>query len=125
MSKITLLDIKAALKDSRFRLILPKEYENEINEYLKNPSCPCHIPLYKKILKNCKEQLEKYYPGREISDYQEEITRLAENHWQVINCNISDLQSNLKNLGPGRKQISMARYEDQVTVIVNNLDIVF
>ena len=125
MNKITILDVKSALKDSRFRLTLPDEYEKEINEYLKNPSCPCHAPLYKKIIKDCKEQLQKYYPNREISDIQEEVKKIAENQWQVINCSVGDLEFNLKKLGPGRKQISMARYEDQITVIVNHLDIIF
>jgi hypothetical protein len=125
MSKITILDVKSALKDSRFRLTLPKEYEKDIDEYLKNPNCPCHVPLYKKIIKECKEQLERYYPGREISSIQEEVSRIAENQWQVINCHIDELEPNLRKLGPGRKQISMARYEDQITIVVNHLDIVF
>ena len=31
----------------------------------------------------------------------------------------------LKKLKPGRKQISMSRYEDQVTVIINELDVIY
>lgn len=125
MSKISLIEVKAALKDSRFRLSLPKSLDNEVNEFLNNPGCPCHIPLYKKILKECKEQLQKYYPDRELSDHDEEVKKLSENRWTVINCNINDLESKLRKLGPGRKQIDMSRYEDNVTVIINELDIVF
>jgi hypothetical protein len=104
---------------------LPKEFEKEINEFLNNPGCPCHVPFYKKILKNCVEQLEKYYPSSEIPDPDEEIKQLAENNWTVINCHIDELEKKLRKLKPGRKQMDLARYEDQVTVIINELDIIY
>lgn len=123
--KINLLEVKTALKDSRFRLSLPKSFEKEVNEFLNNPGCACHVPLYRKILKECKEQLCKYYPEAEIQDPDKELQKLAENQWIVINCNINELENKLRKLGPGRKQLDIARYEDQVTVIVNELDIIF
>jgi hypothetical protein len=46
------------------------------------------------------------------------------NNFSVINCSIGELEEKLQSLKGGRKQISMARFEDQVTVIVNDLDIV-
>ena len=125
MKKISLLEVKSALKDSRFRATLPKDLEKEANEFLNNPGCPCHVPLYRKILKNCKEQLEKYYPNSELSDPAEEIQKLSENQWTVISCHIDDLEKRLRKMSPGRKQLDMARYEDQVTVIVNELDMIF
>jgi DNA-binding transcriptional MerR regulator len=81
--------------------------------------------LYRKILKNCKEQLEKYYPNSEAPNPDEELQKLSENKWTVINCHIDELEKQLRKLGPGRKQLDMARYLDQVTVIVNELDMVF
>ena len=123
--KVTLIEVKSALKDSRFRLSLPKSLENEVNEFLNNPGCPCHVPLYRKILKDCKEQLLKYYPNSELTDPAEEIKKLADNQWTVINCGINDLEKELRKLGPGRKQLDIARYEDQITVVINELDIVF
>ena len=123
--KISLIDVKKALKDSRFRLTLPKEMEKEIDEFLNNPGCACHIPLYKKITKNCKEQLRKYYPNLEVPEEDEEIRKLAENNWTVINCHIDELEKKLGKLGPGRKQLDVARFEDQVTVVVNELDIIW
>jgi hypothetical protein len=125
MKKITLMDVKAALKDSRFRLSLPKEMEKEVNDFLNNPGCPCNVPLYRKVFKECKEQLEKYYPNSEAPDESEEIQKLAENQWTVISCHIDELEKKLRKLGPGRKQLDMARYEDQVTVIINELDLIF
>lgn len=123
--KISLIEVKAALKDSRFRLSLPKSLEKEVNEFLNNPGCPCHVPLYRKVLKDCKEQLQKYYPNSEITDLTEEIKKIADNQWTVINCNINDLEKELRKLGPGRKQMDIARFEDQVTVVINELDIIF
>lgn len=125
MEKISVRDIKNALKDLRFRLTLPKEISADIDEFLKNPGCACHAPLYRKILKDCKEQLSRYYPDKQASDQEEEIARLAENRWAVINCHVDELESILSKLGPGRKQLDVARWQDQVTVVVNELDFVF
>lgn len=124
-NRITLADIKKALKDSRFRLTLPKEMEKEVDGFLDNPGCACHVPLYKKIAKECRDQLQKYYPSLEVPEEEDEIKRLSENHWSVINCHIDELQSKLSKLGPGRKQLDVARWEDQVTVVINELDFVF
>ena len=123
--KISLIDVKKALKDSRFRLTLPKEMDKDVEEFLNNPGCACHVPLYKKVIKDCKEQLEKYYPNLEIPNQEEELKKLSENHWSVINCHIDELEKKLSKLGPGRKQLDVARWEDQVTVVVNDLDIIF
>lgn len=125
MARISLLDIKKALKDSRFRLSLPKEFEKDVDSFLDKPGCGCHVPLYKKILKECKEQLKNYYPNLEIVDNSEELQKLADNNFTVINCHINDLESRLNALPPGRKQMDVARYEDQVTVVVNDLDVIF
>jgi hypothetical protein len=123
--KISLMDVKKALKDSRFRLTLPKEMEKEVDEFLNNPGCACHIPLYRKVVKDCKDQLRKYYPNLEVPDHEEEVKKLAENNWSVISCHIDELEKRLSKLGPGRKQLDVARWEDQVTVVINDLDIIF
>jgi hypothetical protein len=124
-TKIGLAEIKKALKDSRFRLTLPKEMEKDVEGFLNNPGCACHVPLYKRVAKECKEQLQKYYPNMEVPNEEEELKKLSENHWLVINCHIDELERKLSKLGPGRKQIDVARYGDQVTVVVNELDILF
>lgn len=123
--KITIQDVKTALKDSRFRLTLPKSMESEVNEFLNNPGCPCNLPLYKKIIRECKEQLSLYFPDSIVPNPDDEVRSIAENHWSVINCRIDELEERLARLGPGRKQIDVARWEDQVTVVVNELDVVF
>lgn len=124
-SRISLQDVKKALKDSRFRLTLPKDMAPAVDEFLNNPGCACHTPLYRRVVKECKEQLALYYPGMEVPDHDEDIRRLAENRWTVINCRVDELESRLARLPPGRKQLDVARWEDQVTVVVNELDFVF
>lgn len=123
--KISLTDVKRALKDSRFRSTLPKEMEKDLDEFLNNPGCACHVPLYRRIVKECKEQLQRYYPDLEVPNQEDELNKLAENNWSVINCHIDELETRLSKLGPGRKQLDVARWEDQVTVVVNDLDILF
>jgi len=122
---ITIKDIKEALRDSRFRNSLPKEMGTDVSKFLDNPGCACNIPFYKKIFYNCKEQLIKYFPNKKVTNELEEIKNLAENNWTVINCNIDELEAKLAKLGPGRKQLDVARFNDQVTVVINDLDLIF
>lgn len=125
MKPITLLDVKQALKDSRFRDTLPKHLTEDIQKYISNPGCACNTPLYRKVLKDCQEEIKAYFPNRTVSNIEEEIKKLAENNWSVINCHIDELEEKLRKLSKGRKQLAMTRYEDQVTVIVNELDVLF
>ena len=118
--KIGLIDVKSALRDGRFRKMLPSDYEKDINEFLSNPNCPCNLNLYKNILKDCIEQLSAYFPGRDIEKV--DTNNLINNSWSVINCTILELESKLKKLPPGRKQLAVTRFEDLVTVVVNELD---
>lgn len=124
--KIGLLEIKQALKDPRFINSLPKDMSEDVRKYLAQPGCgPCNIDFYRKILKFCTTQLREYFPNREIGTNEEEDKKLKENNWSVINCNIKELESELRKLPPGRKQIAMSRYQDQVTVIVNEVDVLY
>ena len=117
-NKITLLDIKHAMRDSKFRDNLPPEFNEDMQKYLKNPNCqPCNTNLYAKILKECKKQIQEYYPGKEISSLDEELEQA--NHWMVFSCGINELEQKLKKLSPLPKQIVMARWQDQITVVVN------
>jgi hypothetical protein len=122
---ITLMDVKQALRDKRFRDSLPENFKEDINKFLNNPGCACNMPIYKKVMNEAKQQIQQYYPGRPVSQLDEEIKKLADNNWTVINCKIDELEAKLRKLAPGRKQIAMSRYEDMVTVIVNELDIIY
>lgn len=119
------MEVKQALRDRRFRDILPNEFQEEVQKYLQNPGCACNVPLYKRIMVDAKKQLQEYYPNRTIANLDEEVQKLAENHWKVISCSKDQLEDELRKLPPGRKQLAIARWEDQVTVVVNELDLVF
>jgi hypothetical protein len=127
MKTIGLQDVKTALKDHRFRESLPDSLKNDLAQYLQNPSCPCNMPFYKKLLREGKNVLLDYFKGSVIEELKEdeEAVKLATNYWQVINCHVSELEGKLKSLPIGRKQIAITRYEDQVTVVVNELDLAF
>ncbi len=123
-NQIKLNDIKQALKDSRFRETLPESMTDEVQKFLSNPGCACNVPLYRKILQICPQQVKDYFPGKLYESPQEEAIKLSKNHWSVISCGINELEDRLRKLPPGRKQLAMARYDDQITVIVNELDII-
>ena len=122
---ISLLDVKKALRDSEFRKTLPESLLDDVQKFLNNPGCVCNVPIYRKIMKFGGEQLKKYFSDKILVTPEEEEAKLAKNNWSVINCSIGELESNLKKLNKGRKQIAISRYEDQVTVIINELDILF
>lgn len=125
MKKLKLIEIKnSILHDARFRALFP-EMEQEFQEVIKNPSCGCNMPVYRKVLE-FKDRLVKYFPNREIVTPKEEVEALGPNQWSVINCKANELESVLNNLHKfGRKQIAVARWEDQITVVVNDLGVVF
>lgn len=119
------MEVREALRDGRFRDAIPLELRDEVAKYLHCPSCATNIHLYRKILKSCGEQLQEYFPGREVINEAEEIENLATNNFLVINCHINELEGKLRSLSKGRKQIAITRYEDQITAIINELDVIF
>lgn len=124
-NRISLIEIKQACLDARFREKLPASFQEDITKFLNNPSCPCNHPFYKKVASEFPELLKEYYPNKEVVNLEQEIKEISKNDWQVINCHVSELQQQLRKLSPGRKQLDIARWQDQVTVVINNLDVVF
>jgi hypothetical protein len=122
---ISLADVKQALRDERFRKSLPESFTEDIKKFLNNPGCGCNIQLYKKILKEAKSNLQEYFPEKVAEDIETTFKKLSQNNFMVINCEANELEGKLQSLGPGRKQIAIARFEDKVTVIINELDVVY
>lgn len=122
--KITIHDVKQALLDERFRATLPPDLTDEVQGFLKNPNCGCNHPLYMNVMRKAAKQIASYFPAKEADEVavEKEAEKLSKNEWQVINCTIHELTQRLRDLGPGRKQLEVARWEDQVTVVVNHLD---
>ena len=123
--KVTIHDIKQALLDERFRGSLPKDLDEDVQKFLKNPGCACNHPIYLKVMRKAPKEIAAYFPTREEPDPDEmekEIEKLMKNDWQVINCHVNELVHELRKLGPGRKQVEATRHGDQITVIVNHLE---
>jgi len=119
--QVSLLDVKTALKDDRFRESLPASFKDDVAKFLDNPGCVCNVKLYRRLMREAGKQLYEYFPDKEIVDEVEEVQKLAENKWHVINCHIDELDIKLHKFDKGRKQIAVARYTDQVTVVINEL----
>ena len=118
--RIKLLDVKQALLDDRFRSTLPEELTLDVTKFLQNPGCACNHPIYRKVMQKASKQLAEYFPTKDTSEAEQEET-VTKNEWSVINCSIQELAGKLRKLPPGRKQLDIARYEDQVTVVINDL----
>jgi hypothetical protein len=123
--EISLLDIKTALKDKNFRDKLPKHLQEDVQKFLQNPNCTCNFKIYQKIYREAQKEITEFFPSKAYKNLDQTIEELAKNNFSVINCSIGELESRLKSLPPGRKQIAIARYEDQVTIIVNELEIIY
>jgi hypothetical protein len=124
MKKISLLDVKQALQDERFVASLPESLQKDAEKYVKDPGCACNNVFIVNILKNATKELREYYPAAEaVVNPDEELEKLAKNNWKVFSCHVDELEGKLQSLPSGRKQLDVARWEDQVTVIINELDI--
>lgn len=124
--KISLLDVKQALQDERFIATLPESLQEGADKYVKDPGCACNHDFIVRVLKDASQQLKDYYPAAsEVVNPDEELEKLSKNNWKVFSCHIDELEKKLQKLPHGRKQIDMARWEDQVTVIINELDIIW
>jgi hypothetical protein len=125
MKPIGMMEVKQAFHDERFRDLFP-EIRHMIDDYLKKPHCgACAMPVIREIINKWPDRVQKYFPGRVIVRPEDEAKKLAENNWLVINCHIDELEDRLRKLPPGRKQLAICRYEEYVTVVINELAVIF
>lgn len=127
--QITVLDVKNALSDDNFRKSLPASLQDDVNKYMQNPNCSCNLKIYQKLMSEARPQLQSFYPSKNIVDIAPPAVAATENkrpvnvnRFSVINCSIGELEGRMQSLPPGRKQITLSRYEDQVTVLINELE---
>jgi len=124
-TRLSRLEIKhAILTDGRFRKLFP-ELNEDILKVLNDPSCGCNVPVYDKFFKY-KNRLAKYFSKRDIKSPEEEVQEMNQNNWNVINCKADELEEVLNKLHKvGRPQLAVARYEDKITVIINEPGVIF
>lgn len=117
---ITQGHVRKALLDPRFRNRLPSELSGEVAEYLDNPGCPCHGELLAEVARKHSDLLKAYYPSLgDVEPPPQKLSRAGQ--WIVINCPASKLESELRRLPVEPIQLDVARWEDQVTVVVRFL----
>jgi hypothetical protein len=121
-NQVTVLDVKNALADQGFRSSLPPSFAEDLQKYDSNPNCSCNLKIYQKVMNEAKEQVKAYYPNKNLEDPKEQLRKGTQNKFSVVNCSIGELEARMQSLPPGRKQITLARWEDQVTVLVNELE---
>lgn len=124
-NQVSVSDIKEALKNEEFRRALPVHLHDDVQKFLSNPNCSCNMKIYQRILQEAETNVKAYFPNKSIVSTQQVMETVMHNNWTVINCNINNLEEELKKLKTGRKQITMGRFEDQVTVIINELEMVY
>jgi hypothetical protein len=120
--EITLDVIKKALKDLNFRQLYP-ELNKEMYEWIANPDCKCNVPLYNAILSDIKRLKSYFGDNIVVVEPLLPIEQDQINKWQVINCKVDELENVLKNISSlnyGPKQIACCRYQDDITVIIND-----
>jgi hypothetical protein len=65
-----------------------------------------------------------YLPTKAVKD-QVTDSREAKMNWRVVNTNKDDLIHELRKLPPGRKILTLTRWQDKITLIVNDLTVLF
>jgi hypothetical protein len=123
--KVTVHNIKQALLDERFRESLPIDLSEDVQNFLKNPGCACNHPIYMRVMQKAGRQVAAYYPAMDTpapDEFEKQVEKILANSWEVINCHADELVHKLRELGPGRKQLDIARWQDQITVVVNHLE---
>src|SRR5581483_11074571 len=112
MNKLTVMDIKQAIWDERFRALFP-EFEKQFEAFFKKPGCGCNMNFIRNVMKH-KDRLKQYFPTKDIELAEEKD---AENDYIVINCQVDELADRLKKYTAGKRMVAVARFRDKVTVV--------
>jgi len=119
---ITTEDLKRASKKGDFRNLFP-ELRAQFDGYIQKPGCGhCASQLISGLME-FQDRLLQYF-GEVTFDVMtpESFDPVGAMNFSVINCSIHQLEDKLNALPTGAYQITVARYEEQVTAIINRLD---
>jgi hypothetical protein len=118
---VTLMDIKLALRDHRFRELFP-ELKSELDRAIAQPHCgSCSTPVAREILRRYGSRLADYFPGRPILS-ENGVSGDTDYHWKVYNGACAELEDWLRKLPPGSaKQVAIARDGTDCTCVVGEV----
>lgn len=113
----------------QFRDLFPDMAE-KFSEYFKNPSCPCNYGLVQHVVSDG-TALERWFKRPVMLD--DNLRAMSEKlmmrhgpggqrEFWVLNTTTDKLQSELDSLPPGPKTFAIARWQDQVTVVIQDLE---
>ena len=135
---LSLLDIKNAMKDDAFVSKLPESLSVDVARVRSNINCGCNMKFFERLIAEAPDVLQQYFPDKNIVKIEQQVPPQPQpentvqqqsepprivNNWSVISCNIMELEARLQEFREGRKQVTLSRYEDQVTVVINSLDL--
>lgn len=124
MSKpvITTEDLKRAVKKGDFRKRFP-ELRVEFDDFIQKNGCAFCAKKMVEGLMSYKDRLYDYFGDVNLAiEAPEAFDPVGDNNFTIINCGIHELEDKLNALPPAAYQITAARYEDQVTVVVNRIN---
>jgi len=101
--QVSLADIKLALKDETFRNSLPESLQPDVQKFLQNPNCSCNMKIYQRVLQEAEQQVVNYFPDKKYLSPQQVMETAMQNTWTVLNCNINELEENLKKVKTRQK----------------------
>lgn len=119
---VTMMDVRAALRDDRFLDMFP-ELDELVMRFKKQKHCgSCGVELARQVIEQFPDRVRLYFPGRDVLTPAQEVSVIAGNERiQVINCHVDELEAKLrKQVTPGVKKFMVpARDGDQITVIIH------
>jgi hypothetical protein len=119
---ITTEGLKSACKKGEFRKLFP-ELRAQFDAYIQKPGCGhCAAKLISGLM-NYPDKLRTFFGEVEFDVVvPESFDPVVATNFSVINCSVHELEDRLNALPAATYQITVARYEDQVTVVINRLD---
>lgn len=119
---ITAEDLKNAAKKGEFRNKFP-ELKGEFNDFIQKTGCAHCARKMIEGLMVYEDRLRDHFGDVEFDVAPPEaFDPVGANNFTVINCLTSELEDRLNALPAAAYQITVARYEDQITAIINRLD---
>lgn len=110
MTEVSMIRVKEMLQyDESFRSKFP-DLKSEIDDFLKDPSCPCHAKLYREIISQLREN-----PVRPTGVAQAFASAYR---FSVVNCQVNDLEKELRKLPVGSNVEGITRFENEITCVV-------
>ena len=120
MIRITAELLKKQFYDPAFRALFPDLGEH-FSKFFQKPGCKCNGYLYIQIIKNLDKLTEWFGQDIELDQVLSGMVA-GKNEWTVISGTIDEMEDILNALPRGPKTFAVARWENQLTIVIRDLD---